>query len=123
MDLRQASSCEELISPKYSTCRCTTRPPATRRFSTTLQVRCSLPSFLRVLKRRNIVGRHYRRASDGEQKGGRHYSDSDASKSPRTQDKSDTWRRPRLTARPHLGAPGRAHSLGGGSPLHSRHGQ
>lgn len=37
IDLRQASSCEELISPRYNTCRCTTRPPATRRFSTMLQ--------------------------------------------------------------------------------------
>ena len=27
IDLRHATSCEELISPRYSTCRCTTRPP------------------------------------------------------------------------------------------------
>jgi hypothetical protein len=26
IDLRHANSCDELISPKYSTCRCTTRP-------------------------------------------------------------------------------------------------
>ena len=37
IDRRQASSCVSLISPKYSMCRCTTRPPATRVFSTTLQ--------------------------------------------------------------------------------------
>ena len=37
IDLRHASSCESLISPRYSTCRCTTRPPPTRLFSTTLQ--------------------------------------------------------------------------------------
>src|SRR5580704_5468722 len=71
MDLRQASSWEELISPRYSTCRCTTRPPATRRFSTTLHVRCSLPSFLRVLARRNILDLHYRQASRLNQKLGR----------------------------------------------------
>ena len=35
--LRHTAACEELISPKYSTWRCTTRPPATRLFSTTLQ--------------------------------------------------------------------------------------
>ena len=35
--LRQTAACEELISPKYRTWRCTTRPPATRLFSTTLQ--------------------------------------------------------------------------------------
>ena len=34
--LRQASCCVSLISPKYSACRCTTRPLATRRFSTKL---------------------------------------------------------------------------------------
>jgi hypothetical protein len=37
IDRRHASSCVSLISPRYSTCRCTTRPPATRVFSTTLQ--------------------------------------------------------------------------------------
>jgi MarR-like DNA-binding transcriptional regulator SgrR of sgrS sRNA len=37
IDLRQASSCESLISPRYSSGRCTTRPPPIRRFSTMLQ--------------------------------------------------------------------------------------
>ena len=37
IERRHASSCEELISPRYSTCRCSTRPPLTRLFSTTLQ--------------------------------------------------------------------------------------
>ena len=37
IDRRHANSCESLISPRYSTCRCTTRPPATRVFSTTHQ--------------------------------------------------------------------------------------
>src|SRR6516162_7408855 len=37
IDRRHANSCESLISPRYSTCRCTMRPPATRVFSTTLQ--------------------------------------------------------------------------------------
>ena len=37
MALRHTAACEELISPKYRTWRCTTRPPATRLFSTTLQ--------------------------------------------------------------------------------------
>ncbi len=32
--LRQASAFEELTSPRYSTCRCTVRPRATRLFST-----------------------------------------------------------------------------------------
>jgi len=32
-----ANSCKSLISPRYITCRCTMRPPATRVFSTTLQ--------------------------------------------------------------------------------------
>src|SRR5271163_188537 len=35
--LHQVSACDELISPKYRTCRCTTRPPSRRLFSTTLQ--------------------------------------------------------------------------------------
>jgi len=35
--LRQAAACEELISPRYSTCRCTTRPSSRRLFSTTFQ--------------------------------------------------------------------------------------
>src|SRR5450759_236602 len=65
IDLRQASSCEELISPRYNTWRCTTRPPATRRFSTTLQYVCSLPSFLRVVARRNIVPQIIRRIQYG----------------------------------------------------------
>ena len=43
-----------LISPRYSTWRCTTRPPRTRTFSTTLQYRCSLPSLRRVLQRTNM---------------------------------------------------------------------
>jgi uncharacterized protein YjbI with pentapeptide repeats len=37
IDRRHANSCESLISPRYRTCRCTTRLPATRVFSTTLQ--------------------------------------------------------------------------------------
>jgi hypothetical protein len=37
IDLRHANSWELLISPTYSRCCCTTRPPATRLFSTTLQ--------------------------------------------------------------------------------------
>ena len=37
IDLRQASSCRSLISPRYSSGRCTTRPPPTRQFSTMLQ--------------------------------------------------------------------------------------
>src|SRR5205807_8921016 len=37
IDRRHANSCVSLISPRYNTCRCTTRPPATRVFSTTLQ--------------------------------------------------------------------------------------
>src|SRR6266446_6102779 len=37
IDRHHANSCVSLISPRYSTCRCTTRPPATRVFSTTLQ--------------------------------------------------------------------------------------
>jgi hypothetical protein len=37
IERRQASSCEELISPRYSPCRCSTRPPLTRVFSTTLK--------------------------------------------------------------------------------------
>src|SRR5271155_2203741 len=35
--LRQVSAWDELISPKYRTCLCTTRPPSRRLFSTTLQ--------------------------------------------------------------------------------------
>jgi hypothetical protein len=37
IDRRHANSWVSLISPRYSTCRCTTRPLATRVFSTTLQ--------------------------------------------------------------------------------------
>src|SRR5438552_6790731 len=37
IDRRHANSCVSLISPRHSTCRCTTRPPPTRVFSTTLQ--------------------------------------------------------------------------------------
>src|SRR5271165_3185827 len=37
IDRRHANSCVSLISPRYSTCRCAMRPPATRMFSTTLQ--------------------------------------------------------------------------------------
>ena len=43
-----------LISPRDRTWRCTTRPPRTRTFSTTLQYRCSLPSLRRVLQRTNM---------------------------------------------------------------------
>src|SRR6202022_93118 len=49
-----------LISPRYSTCRCSTRPPATRVFSTTLQYRCCLPSFRRTLQRKNMMAANYR---------------------------------------------------------------
>src|SRR5947209_2874245 len=38
IDRRHANSCVSLISPRYSTCRCTTRPRAVRVFSTTLTV-------------------------------------------------------------------------------------
>jgi hypothetical protein len=37
IDLRQEAACEGLISPRYKTWRCTTRPPRRRWFSTTLQ--------------------------------------------------------------------------------------
>ena len=37
IERRHANSCMSLISPRYSTCRCTTRPRAVRVFSTTLQ--------------------------------------------------------------------------------------
>ncbi|MDH4085238.1 MAG: hypothetical protein OEU99_17030 [Nitrospira sp.] len=43
-----------MISPRYSTCRCATRPSGKRRFSTTLKVRWTLPSFLRVFDRKNM---------------------------------------------------------------------
>jgi site-specific recombinase XerD len=55
LDLRHASSWLSLISPRYKTWRCTTRPPATRLFSTTEKVRCSLPSFRRIFWRRNMA--------------------------------------------------------------------
>src|ERR1017187_6321105 len=43
--LRHTSAWDELISPKYRTCLCTTRPPSSRLFSTRLQERCVLPFF------------------------------------------------------------------------------
>ena len=52
--LRQASRWLALISPRYSTWRCTTRPSARRRFSTTFQYWWTLPSFLRRLQRKNM---------------------------------------------------------------------
>src|SRR5215469_16474702 len=74
IDRRHANSCESLISPRYSTCRCTTRPPATRVFSTTLQERCCLPSFRRTLQRKNMMAANYRHIRGGENSLGRHYS-------------------------------------------------
>jgi hypothetical protein len=74
IDLRQASSCESLISPKYRTWRCTTRPPLTRRFSTMLKVRWSLPSFRRILVRRNMTAADYAHNPRRPNSLGRHYS-------------------------------------------------
>jgi hypothetical protein len=51
----QAALWASLISPKNSTWRCTFQLPDTRRFSTMLQERCSLPSFGRILCRRNMT--------------------------------------------------------------------
>src|SRR5262249_861964 len=73
IDLRHASSCDELISPRYNTWRCTTRPPATRLFSTMLKKRCSLPSFFRVEQRRNISPIDYPHSEQLEQGVGLHY--------------------------------------------------
>jgi len=56
MVLRQAWRWLALISPRYSTWRCATRPSAKRRFSTTLQYSWTLPSFLRRWQRRNMRG-------------------------------------------------------------------
>src|SRR5271154_6284733 len=53
--LRQVSAWDELISPKYRTCLCTTRPPSRRLFSTTLQYRCVLPFFRRSIRRKNMT--------------------------------------------------------------------
>src|SRR5215471_20556441 len=74
IDRRHANSCVSLISPRYSTCRCTTRPPATLVFSTTLQERCCLPSFPRTLQRKNMMAANYRHIGGGENRLGRHYS-------------------------------------------------
>ncbi len=73
IDLRHARSCEELISPRYSTWRCTTRQSARRRFSTIPQYRCTLPSSLRVVARRNTAS-HYPHARTKETKHGLHDS-------------------------------------------------
>jgi len=54
MLLRHASCWLSLISPRYSSGRCTTRPPLTRRFSTKLQYRWTLPSFRRWVDRKNM---------------------------------------------------------------------
>src|SRR5215831_11501583 len=51
---RHDASCLSLISPRYRTVRCAVCPVDNRRFSTTLKYRCSLPSFFRVVLRRNI---------------------------------------------------------------------
>src|SRR5574337_468251 len=72
-DLRQARSCEELISPRYSTCRCRTRPPGRRRFSTMRKSGCTLPSFRRRVARRNMAA-HYPHANPEGNKQGLHYS-------------------------------------------------
>src|SRR6266850_1240087 len=74
IDRRHANSCVSLISPRYSTWRCTTRPPATRVFSTTLQYRCCLPSFRRTLQRKNMMAANYRHIGGGENRLGRHYN-------------------------------------------------
>src|SRR5712671_3897980 len=74
IDRRHANSCVSLISPRYSTWRCTTRPPATRVFSTTLQYRCCLPSFRRTLQRKNMMAANYRHIGGLENRLGRHYS-------------------------------------------------
>src|SRR5574338_717173 len=73
IEQRQDRSCTSLISPRYSTCRCSTRPWASRRCSTMLQYRCVLPSFLRVVARRNMPTHYPRRAPD-ENRQGLHYS-------------------------------------------------
>jgi hypothetical protein len=91
--LRQASRWLSLISPKYSTGRCTARPSATRRLSTMLQYRWSLPSFWRgwqpeehdaatlplTASPGKRVGLHYRpdRACRREQLWGKSASESD----------------------------------------------
>ncbi len=74
IERRHASSWVELISPRYKTWRCTTRPPATRRFSTTLQLRCSLPSFRRIFERRNMMAAQYPHKRGPGNRLGRHYS-------------------------------------------------
>src|SRR4029453_2357878 len=56
MVLRHASRWLALISPRYSTCRCATRPSVRRRFSTRFQYSWALPSFTRRLQRRNMRG-------------------------------------------------------------------
>jgi hypothetical protein len=73
IDLSHASSSESWISPRYSTWHCTTGPPLTRRFSTTLKVRCSLPSFRRIFARRNMTADNYPHIPDQENSLGRHY--------------------------------------------------
>ena len=54
MVLRHASRWLALISPRYSTWRCTTRPSLRRRFSTTFQYSWLLPSFTRRVQRKNM---------------------------------------------------------------------
>src|SRR5208337_919098 len=51
-----------------------TRPPLTRRFSTMLKVRCSLPSFRRIFARRNMTADNYPHFPNQENSLGRHYS-------------------------------------------------
>src|SRR5215470_18322956 len=59
-----------LISPRYSTCRWTTLPPAQRLFSTIFQYRCSLPSLKRRLDRKNMMRINLRQPASSK-KGGR----------------------------------------------------
>src|SRR5271170_412892 len=74
IERRHASSWLELISPRYKTWRCTTRPRPTRRFSTTLQLRCSLPSFRLMCERRNMMAAQYPHDGGAGDRLGRHYS-------------------------------------------------
>src|SRR5947199_2863155 len=68
MLFRHASSCLSLISPRYKTVRCAVPPVPSRRFSTTLKERWTLPSFLRLVLRRNIYAHNakiYRARKEG----------------------------------------------------------
>ena len=73
MERRQACACVSLISPRYTHGVAARVHRPRRRFSTTLQYRCVLPSFLRVVERRNMAS-HYPHAHSKENHQGLHYS-------------------------------------------------